>query len=66
MLSLKMLTSIYLDDQQYRVGIKVNDIWTNGFLQIELDTEDLLSTQARPEQLLGIGKSFAQFAGNLF
>jgi hypothetical protein len=43
---LEMLSAIAFDDEFCRRCIKISDVVCNGFLPIELHTEDLFSPQA--------------------
>jgi hypothetical protein len=50
-----MLRAIEFDDEFCHRCIKISDVVCDGFLPIELYTEDLFSPQALPQVWLGVG-----------
>ncbi len=62
MLPLQVLAAIHLNHQQCRSTIEVNDIGTNRFLSVEVESKELFAPQMRPQQLLSISHLLAKFA----
>ena len=57
-----MLSAVEFDNQFDCRCIKISDVVANGFLPIELHTEDLFSPQAVPQMEFGVGRICPQGA----
>ncbi len=58
-----MLTAIDLNHQLCGGSKEIDNIRPQRFLTMELEPEELLAPQVRPQQLLGLGHLFAQCTG---
>jgi hypothetical protein len=63
---LEMLRTVHFDDKLRSRRMKIHDIRANRFLSVELYAENLLASQARPQQPFRVGHVGTQFSGGLF
>jgi len=61
-----MLSTIYFQNELCLWTIKVHDVIPNIFLPVELTIADLLSSDLRPDELLGVGRIASQIPGERF
>lgn len=61
-----MLSTIYFHNELRLWTIKVHDVIPDIFLPVELTIADLLSSDLRPDELLGIGHIASQTPGKRF
>src|SRR5260221_8971475 len=62
--SLRMLTTIELDDQTRFEALEVGDVTDHGDLPPKLPAAELASAQFPPQQLLDVGRRPAQLTGD--
>lgn len=61
-----MLSTIYFQNELCLWTIKVHDVIPDIFLPVELTIADLLSSDLRPDELLGVGRIASQIPGERF
>jgi len=55
-----MLAAVNLDYEPKLGTGKIDNIWADGFLSLEFQPKETMSTQVVPQPLLGIGHDSAQ------